>query len=88
MNVISITNFFIHVSGNYFFLKDENHDNHNSSEVNNNNVIFSMAVGKGFDTCLSELYHTIILMSEAPLISDLILQNKYKYIFFRNERSI
>jgi hypothetical protein len=34
-------------------LNDENYDNHNSSEVDNNNIIFSMAVDKPFNTCLS-----------------------------------
>ena len=52
INVISITNFFVHVSGD-LYLNDENYDNHNSSEVDNNNIIFSMAVDKPFNTCLS-----------------------------------
>ena len=52
INVISITNFFLHVSGD-LYLNDENYDNHNSSEVDNNNIIFSMAVDKPFNTCLS-----------------------------------
>ena len=52
INVISITNFFIHVNGD-LYLNDENYDNHNSSEVDNNNIIFSMAVDKPFNTCLS-----------------------------------
>jgi len=52
INVISITNFFVHVSGD-LYLNDENYDNHNSSEIDNNNIIFSMAVDKPFNTCLS-----------------------------------
>ena len=52
INVISITNIFVHVSGD-LYLNDENYDNHNSSEVDNNNIIFSMAVDKPFNTCLS-----------------------------------
>jgi len=52
INVISITNFFVHVSGD-LYLNDENYDNHNSSEVDNNNIIFSMAVDKPFNSCLS-----------------------------------
>jgi len=52
VNVISITNFFIHVAGD-LYLNDENYDNHNSSEIDNNNIIFSMAVDKPFNTCLS-----------------------------------
>jgi hypothetical protein len=52
VNVISITNFFVHVSGD-LYLNDENYDNHNSPEVDNNNIIFSMAVDKPFNTCLS-----------------------------------
>ena len=52
INVISITNVFVHVSGD-LYLNDENYDNHNSSEVDNNNIIFSMAVDKPFNTCLS-----------------------------------
>jgi len=39
VNVISITNFFIHVAGD-LYLNDENYDNHNSPEVDNNNIIF------------------------------------------------
>ena len=50
INVISITNIFVHVSGD-LYLNDENYDNHNSSEVDNNNIIFSMAVDKPFNTC-------------------------------------
>ena len=34
-------------------MNDENYDNHNSPEVDNNNNIFSMAVDKPFNTCLS-----------------------------------
>jgi len=52
VNVISITNFFIHVAGD-LYLNDENYDNHNSSEVDNNNIIFSMAIDKPFNSCLS-----------------------------------
>ena len=52
INVISITSFFVHVSGD-LYLNDENYDNHNSSEVDNNNIIFSMAVDKPFNSCLS-----------------------------------
>ena len=52
INVISITNFFVHVSGD-LYLNDENYDNHNSSEIDNNNIIFSMAIDKPFNTCLS-----------------------------------
>ena len=52
INVISITNIFVHVSGD-LYLNDENYDNHNSSEVDNNNIIFSMAVDKPFNSCLS-----------------------------------
>jgi hypothetical protein len=52
INVISITNFFVHVSGD-LYLNDENYDNHNSPEVDNNNIIFSMAVDKPFNSCLS-----------------------------------
>ena len=52
INVISITNFFIHVNGD-LYLNDENYDNHNSPEVDNNNIIFSMAVDKPFNSCLS-----------------------------------
>ncbi len=52
INVISIPNFFVHVSGD-LYLNDENYDNHNSSEVDNNNIIFSMAVDKPFNTYLS-----------------------------------
>ena len=52
INVISITNIFVHVSGD-LYLNDENYDNHNSSEIDNNNIIFSMAIDKPFNTCLS-----------------------------------
>ena len=52
INVISITNFFVHVSGD-LYLNDENYDNHNSSEIDNNNIIFSMAIDKPYNTCLS-----------------------------------
>ena len=52
INVISITNFFVHVSGD-LYLNDENYDNHNSSAIDNNNIIFSMAIDKPFNTCLS-----------------------------------
>ena len=52
INVISITNIFVHVSGD-LYLNDENYDNHNSSEIDNNNIIFSMAVDKPFNSCLS-----------------------------------
>jgi hypothetical protein len=52
INVISITNLFVHVAGD-LYLNDENYDNHNSPEVDNNNIIFSMAVDKPFNTCLS-----------------------------------
>ena len=52
INVISITNFFVHVYGD-LYLNDENYDNHNSSAIDNNNIIFSMAIDKPFNTCLS-----------------------------------
>ena len=52
INVISITNIFVHVSGD-LYLNDENYDNHNSSEIDNNNIIFSMAIDKPYNTCLS-----------------------------------
>jgi hypothetical protein len=52
VNIISITNVFVHVSGD-LYLNDENYDNHNSSEIDNNNIIFSMAVDKPFNQCLS-----------------------------------
>jgi len=52
INVISITNFFVHVSGD-MYLNDENFDNHNSSEIDTNNIIFSMAIDKPFNQCLS-----------------------------------
>ena len=52
INVISITNFFVHVSGD-LYLNDENYDNHNSSEIDNNNIIFGVAIDKPFNTCLS-----------------------------------
>ena len=52
INVISITNIFVHVSGD-LYLNDENYDNHNSNEIDNNNIIFSMAVDKPFNQCLS-----------------------------------
>jgi hypothetical protein len=42
----------VHVSGD-LYLNDENYDNHNSSEIDNNNIIFSMAIDKPFNTCLS-----------------------------------
>ncbi len=42
--------------GIYIFLNDENYDNHNSPEVDDNNIIFSMAIDK--PVILS--YHTII----------------------------
>ena len=42
----------MHVSGD-LYLNDENYDNHNSSAIDNNNIIFSMAVDKPFKTCLS-----------------------------------
>jgi hypothetical protein len=52
INVISITNFFVHVAGD-LYLNDENYDNHNSTEIDMNNIIFSMAVNKPFNHCLS-----------------------------------
>ena len=52
INVISITNFFIHVSGD-LYLNDENFDNHNSTEIDSNNIIFGMAVDVPFNQCLS-----------------------------------
>ena len=52
INVISITNIFVHVSGDLHF-NDENYDNHNSFEIDNNNIIFAMAVDKPFNSCLS-----------------------------------
>ena len=52
INVISITNFFVHVSGD-LYLNDENYDNHNSTEIDMNNIIFSMAVNEPFNRCLS-----------------------------------
>jgi len=42
INVISITNFFVHVSGD-LYLNDENYDNHNSSEIDNNNIILLLS---------------------------------------------
>ena len=65
INVISIINFFVHVSGD-LYLNDENYDNHNSSEVDNNNNIFSMAVDKP----LICVYHIIMLMLEIHFILD------------------
>ena len=52
INVISITNFFVHVAGD-LYLNDENYDNHNSSQIDTNNIIFSMAVNKPFNHCLA-----------------------------------
>jgi hypothetical protein len=52
INVISITNFFVHVAGD-LYLNDENYDNHNSTEIDMNNIIFSMTVNKPFNQCLS-----------------------------------
>jgi len=52
INVISITNFFVHVSGD-LYLSDENYDNHNSTAIDMNNIIFSMTVDQPFNHCLS-----------------------------------
>jgi len=52
VNLISITNFFIHITGD-IYLNDENYDNHNSSVIDRNNIIFSMAVDKPFNHCLT-----------------------------------
>ena len=52
INVISITNFFVHVAGD-LYLNDDNFDNHKSSEITNNDIIFSMAIDKPFNHCLS-----------------------------------
>jgi len=52
VNLISITNFFIHITGD-IYLNDENYDNHNSSLIDRNNIIFSMAVDKPFNHCLT-----------------------------------
>ena len=52
INVISITNFFVHASGD-LYLNDDNFDNHKSSEITNNDIIFSMAIDKPFNHCLS-----------------------------------
>jgi hypothetical protein len=52
VNVISITNFFVHVAGD-LYLNDDNFDNHKSSEITNNDIIFSMAIDKPFNHCLS-----------------------------------
>ena len=52
VNLISITNFFMHITGD-IYLNDENYDNHNSSIIDRNNIIFSMAVDKPFNHCLT-----------------------------------
>jgi len=52
INVISITNFFVHVAGD-LYLNDENYDNHNSTEIDMNNIIFCMAVDQPFNHCLT-----------------------------------
>ncbi len=48
----SVHNCFVHVSGD-LYLNDENNYNHISSEIDNNNIIFSMAVDKAFNTWVS-----------------------------------
>ena len=57
INVISITNFFIHVNGD-LYLNDENYDNHNSSEIDNNNIIFQWLL----INLLNVAYYIIIVM--------------------------
>ncbi len=52
VNLISITNFFLHITGD-MYLSDENYDNHNSTTIDRNNIIFSMAVDKPFNHCLT-----------------------------------
>jgi len=52
INLISITNFFVHISGD-IYLSDENYDNHNSSIIDRNNIIFSMAVDRPYNQSLT-----------------------------------
>ena len=42
----------MHITGD-IYLNDENYDNHNSTIIDRNNIIFSIAVDKPFNHCLT-----------------------------------
>ena len=52
INVLSITNFYIHVSDD-MYMNDDSLDNHNSSEVDTNQIIFAMPITVPFNNVIS-----------------------------------